>query len=416
MAQVINVILQVGSEEYNINKTGLLSMSFDRYLGNQNIKTTSVLSELDLIFFDKTGNVLLKLLQDRSNKIKLKYGFDDNLSAVFQLNTLKINTTYNNLGCTIAIGAIAQQQSTTFPAEVYIAGTNILSILKRLAKRNGWYIGEHSDITNYINISPSLVLPNNIIKLQTQTDIDFIINKIKPICEMSVINLTNTGTRNIELFDVRLLFRGINEQSLAAYSFYFTKNFVRETTRTLWTYEYGSTFNNQIVSMTNKIDQSYLVNGISLQIPQTLLDKSEALLLGEENNTTIIKSLVANRRAEIDAILERYNLPTLSSDDFVWKVEFIESENVGNKTVEELIIDRFEQVISVLNVVELDVIGNPHIQPGDLVHLKVMQRSGNNSYFNPYFQGYWKVVKISEEINMSGYTTKLSLVREIIHE
>jgi hypothetical protein len=409
MAQVINVLLEIRNsktglvEEYDINKMGLISMRFDRYLGNQKVKTSAVLSELELMFSDKTGSTLLAILQNsKENTLRLKYGFDDNLSEIYQLNIIKINTTYNLMGCTVAVGAIAMQKSMSFPAEVYEIGTSIRSILETIARRNNWYIGiDNNTISEYIAVDQNIKLPTHLLKAQNEYDIDFIINKIKPICNLSAVNLSEAGGPLLDFFDVSLVYKN------KRLTFYFVKNITRQTTKNLWSYGFGTSFDNQIIGMTNKLDQSYLINGITLQVPQTLSDKAEALLSDAEDYSTKIKNLVANKQDVINKILSDYNLPNLAANNFAWNIEFIDAESSENRSLEEIIRDKFEETVRVFNTIELEVIGNPFIQPGDLIEISVA--SGRKVYF----EGYWKVVTISEEIGISGYTTSMNLVREI---
>lgn len=119
MAKAVNVILDVNNREYDLNTMGLVNMTFDRYLGEPSVATSGVLSNLDVTMFDYTGYNLLSILQAERGNIRIRYGFDDNLSDVYVLNSLKYKATYNNMGVMIAIGAYATQTNRTFPAEVF---------------------------------------------------------------------------------------------------------------------------------------------------------------------------------------------------------------------------------------------------------------------------------------------------------
>ena len=72
-------------------------------------------------------------------------------------------------------------------------------------------------------------------------------------------------------------------------------------------------------------------------------------------------------------------------------------------------------MIYMLNTIDLEVVGNPYIQHGDLIELEVMLDPTSKTFEqHPFFSGYWRVVTIREEIGQTGYTTKLNLVREIM--
>lgn len=167
--------------------------------------------------------------------------------------------------------------------------------------------------------------------------------------------------------------------------------------------------------MTNKIDQSFLLGGIKLQIPFTAEDKIEARLTGNEDYSLKVKDIIADQLDELNKILIDYNLPILSSEALNWDVEFVNSEDTGQLTIPEIIIKKFEEYISILNTIDIEVVGNPYIRHGDLVEIEVtLDPTSNSSLQNPFFSGLWKVVTIREEIGPTGYTTKLNLVREFL--
>lgn len=393
-------------------------MGFDRYSSNQKIVNgTTILSELEITFFDKTGTNILTILQDKSNKLRIRYGFDNNLSSVYELTILKINTTYNNMGCIVSIGAIAKQEQFKFPAEVYKKNSSIRDIIIKLAERNNWYIGE-KPYNKHIQLYNSTVLPHDIVKLANESDIDFLVNKIKPIANMTATNETDPLNLGIDYFDVQLTYR-MSSYEDNRLELYFIRNLRRDVTRNVWKYKYGASPDNQIIGMTNKIDQSFLLGGIKIQIPYTAVDNIEAMLTGNENYSLKVQDIVTDQLDELNKILEMYNLPNLSTEALHWDVEFVNSEDLGQLTIPELIIKKFEEYISVLNTIDLEVIGNPYIRQGDLIEIEVMLNptqdpTSDRPQQHPFFTGYWKVITIREEIGPTGYTTKLNLVREII--
>lgn len=421
MAQVINVLLELKNPKeglttmYDINKQGLISLAFDRYSANQKrVGSTSILSELEMTFFDKTGHTLLTILQGSNNKIRFKYGFDDNLSNIYELQILKINTTYNDMGCLVSIGGIAKQQHIEFPAEVYQKGDSIRRIIEKLARRNNWYIGDNATRNEHIGISSSVLLPVPVVKQQGESDIDFIVNKLKPLADLSATNINDPLNTRVDFYDVQLTYRksSFNDNQL---ELYFVKNLTRQVTKNVWKYSLGTSTNNKIISMTNRIDQSFLLGDIKLEIPITAEDKAEAYLIGQDEYTLKVKHIVDDRLDDLNKLLEEYKLPKLSSGALNWDIKFIESENTGNLSIGELIIKKFEEMISILNTIDLEVVGNPYIQHGDLIELEVMLDPTSKTFEqHPFFSGYWRVVTIREEIGQTGYTTKLNLVREIM--
>lgn len=401
MARAINILLDVGDRSYDINDMGLVNMSFDRYLGSTKDIESGILSNLDITMFDQTGYKLLSILQKQSGKIKFKYGFEDNLSDLFVLNNLKYKATYNNMGVMISIGAYAFNSTRKFKSEVYVPGTSVGSMLETFSARNNWYIGRNR---SHIQVG-DLKIDQILHKTEKETDMSFIVNKLLPICNRVI---TEEKTNNItNLWDVRLIYHN------SRLEFYFQERNTRLSRRRVWDYSYGYTTDNNIIEFTNSVDLSFLINGLTVQIPMTASDFliSEAQIEEKEKE---FQSIIDSRVDDISALITRYGLPYVKPDQFLWKVELIESEDVDTTDYESLVLERVNNIMNALNTIELTVIGNPEIQPTDLISLTIKNKDGSLNLLssNSSVGGYWRVVKINENIGISGYTTTLSLVRE----
>ena len=406
MAQAINVILQIAGTGtlFDINKMGLLDMSFTRMPVVTKDTTRSFLPEIQIQVMDKTGIELLSVLQQNSNNLLLKYGYEDNLSEVFKLTVIKMRLVLNNLGSMVVIQAVGSQVLQTFDSEIYSEGTNVNKILRSIAKRNGWYVGDDSDNT-YID-TKNITLNRNLVKLANEHDFDFIKNKILPILKSSILIPGNTSL--VEYWELTL-----NQES-SKVIFYCRPYSSRSTARRIWPYNYGSvTLKSQVISFTNDIDMSFLLNGISLKIPMTAVDST--IVQDEETFKENITALAMLQYAEIVDIIKQYNLPIPDADNFRFNIEIIDSENVGNKTFAELLLEKLEDVIKVLSKAEMVIIGNPKIMATDLIEFRAKNRTGTNSIISSTGKTYWRIVGIKESIGLGGYHTTLSLVRETVN-
>lgn len=54
--------------------------------------------------------------------------------------------------------------------------------------------------------------------------------------------------------------------------FFFRENNVRKIQRRIFNYSYGEDTNSSIISLTNSVDMSFLINGLTLEIPMTAGD------------------------------------------------------------------------------------------------------------------------------------------------
>lgn len=409
MARAVNVLLDVGENRYDMNKMGLVRMEFNRFLGSTQSATSGVLSDLTITMFDKTGHELLSILQAAQSNIRVSYGFEDNLSEPYNLNLIKFNSTYNNLGAMVSVGAIGSQTNRKFPAESYRAGTNIKDIVIVMAKRNGWYIGPQRDdgtfeTENYIDID--LALDRTLFKSPDETDIQFLETKILPLANQSAFNTLNTT--QTRFWDFQLTY--VNGRL----TFFFRRYSNRGTSRRIWKYSYGESENNSIISLTNFIDYSFLIQGLSIRIPMTATD---ALLQGDDEVEQTVKNTIENKLEDIAQFIEDNNLPQLDPRNFVWNVEVYPVEDTGNVSVEDIVLQEIQNVINAISTIELEIIGNPKIMPTDLIDLTVKNKDGDLNIISSTASSgsYWRVIQIKEQIGMDGYSTKLQLVREVVN-
>jgi len=401
MAQAVNVILDVGDSRYDLNQMGLVSMKFNRFIGSTQNATSGILSDMTITMFDKTGSQLLAILQKAQNSILISYGFENNLSEVYRLDLLKFNSTYNNLGSMVSINAIGNQINRKYEAETYPAGTNIRNIIEIMARRNNWFIGPPNS-EEFVDID--LKLNKTVFKSPDQTDMQFLEKEILPLANQSAIDLTNAFRTSF--WDMQLTY--INGKL----TFFFRPYSYRGSERRIWSYSYGTSANNAIVSLTNFIDFSFLIRGLSIQVPMTAVD---ALVLNEEDLQEKVESVIKNKIEAVAEYLEENNIATLNPRNFLWNVEVVPSEDIGDLTVEEIVLNEVKRVINAISTIELEVIGNPKIMPTDLIDLLVMNKDGTPNIISSGNSSYWRVIGIEENIGLAGYTTKMKLVREVVN-
>lgn len=403
MPQAINVLLDVNDNRYDINKMGLVSMEFNRFLGSTKSAKSGILSDMTITMFDKTGSSLLSILQAGQSNIRVSYGFDENMSDPYALNILKFNSTYNNLGAMVSIGAIGTQINRKFSAETYPVGTNIRNILVNMAERNNWYIGEPGS-TDFIDVN--LNINKTLFKGPDQTDMQFIETQILPLANQSVTNLS-LNTFQTSFWDFQLTV--VNDRL----TLFFRKYSNRGSERRIWTYSYGESADNSIISLTNFIDFSFLVRGLSIKIPITAVD---ALVQPQEQLQESIESLIKSKLETIEQYIRDNNLPEINPAQFLWNIEVVPVENTGDSTIEDIVLNEIQKAINAISTIEIEVIGNPKIMPTDLINLIVKNKEGDiNIVSSSAANGsYWRVIMIQEKIGMAGFTTKMQLVRESI--
>lgn len=405
MARVPKALLYVGNTNKTIDlaQEGLISLEFNKFAKNISNPSNTILQDVQISIFDKTGYTLLSNLQTNSTKIYLKYGWADNLSDKYKLTMTKYKIRYESLGIGATIYGVGDQVNKTFDGEAYTIGTSVKDILISLAKRNGWYIGQEGS-TEFINVKDTIRLTETLVKTPTQTDFDFIEKELKPILNKTV---TTRDTVSVSNF-----WEVILNKTSSRTEFYCRPYTDRSITRRVWRYTHGSAgnLNSEIISVTNDIDMSFLLNGLTIRMPITAAESS--ILPEGEDLDEYFTAKVANRWESFKALIKEHNLPMPDVGNFSLKVELVTQDNVGNKTFDDYIIDKLEEAVMVLNTIDLVVVGNPDIQPTDLIELTVKNRDGTNSIISSTGKSVWRVLEIKEVIGLVGYQTHLKLTRQ----
>ena len=412
MARAPNVVLQFKDlnpskpdtwQQFNANDGGLVDFTFNRYLGDTLVQSSGVISDVNLTIFDITGFRLLSMFQANQGEMRLSYGFEDDMSPVYDLNIIKFKSTFNNLGCMASVGAIGTQVSATFGPKYYKRGVRVYDILLEIATRNNWSLGEEGGTEGnkvYSNIAEvgDIRLINNLFLEPGVKDIDFIKNEILPLCNQVV---TNAGTTIMQFWEVRLFNIG------SKLSFYFRKAVSRSVIHKVWNYYYGTNTDSSVISLTNTIDYSFLLRGLTIQIPMPA-DEYYASL-DTDVITEYQNQIFNNNWAAVESAFRDINLPIPNKDQFVFKVELVKAENTGATPLETRIYESIKNAVMSVNTIELVVIGNPNIIPTDIIHLEVKNKDGIDNIVT----GNWRVIKISEKIGVGGYSTTMGLVRDL---
>jgi hypothetical protein len=406
----INVVLEYTDpggviQSIDINKQGLVDLTFNRFLGSLKNAKSGVLTNVDMTMFDSTGYKLLTMFQASGGRLRFRYGFEDDLSETYTVTIVKFKSTHNNMGAMSSIGSIAKESYASFGPEIYRADTLVETILIRMAKRNNWYIGDEPTNTSngrlyyrdHINVG-DLKLPWPLYLEPGESDTDFIYNKLLPLCQRTVVSASDVEQ---DFWDVTLF----SDPNLRT-EFYFRKFGDRELHRRVWSYEYGMSIDSGVLSLTNTIDYTFLINGLSIKHgadPAEYMAATDAQLA--EDYTKII---VDNWTEKIKPMFEAIHLPAPDADQFALKLTIVPMEEATDESLEVRLFNELRQAIMAINTVELQVIGNWKIKPIDIIDLQVRDREGHYNIVS----GLWKVVKISENIGKGGYVTNLSLVRE----
>jgi len=393
--RVVNVILDYidssgNKTEIDINKHGLVDLSFQRFTGT----TGSTLPNINLTMFDETGYKLLSMFQSNGGKLRVKYGFENDLSGLYELTIVKYKSTRNNLGTMASIGAFGRQTIRTYGPQAFVFDASVQEILKKMALRNNW------DTNNFANISVGDIrLPWPLLLEANETDIEFIRNKILPICNRTV---SNASAGQLQYWSVTLY-----TATSGRVNFSFKKYADRTERRRVWYYSYGADANNsEVITLTDTIDYTFLLNGLYLEVPA----KPSEIYGGDD--TTVVQyynNKIMNNWNLIEAMFEEYHLPLPAKDQFALRVKFVPMEEADDDMLVDRIYEAIRAAVTTVNTIEMEVIGNNHIVPTDIVELDVRNKSG----FQTLLSGAWKVVLIEEKIGLQGYTTKLSLVREV---
>lgn len=427
-----NLILP-NNKVLDLNNSGLIQARFNKYKSSEMLTNTNVLTDLEMSLFDKTGtDLLLKLQQETgSSKLRFNYGFDIELSDVYEMTITNIGTEYSQGSAIVTISGIGSQYGIRFPAEYYKEGTSIKSIIKKLADRNGWLLTDELDNPNlktkFIDdIYDTIKLPEPLIKLNTQTDIQFITEKLKPILDATAVELYSQD-RNLDFFIVSLqnIPTKSNTRQLALKV---EKNDKRATTKRIWHFTYGFSPDSNIIRINQQINQSFLVDGLNLVIPAA---EGEALIsqlkdkygnLYQSKYKERVDSIIYSKKDIISKWLKELNLPVLDIEQFQINYQFVDVDSLGNKTLEQIVLDQLQNALSIVNTLQITITGNNKIEGGDLIDLQVATRikstQGNrNTYIfkkNPYLSKRWRIIGITEDISVSGgYTTTLNLVSDV---
>lgn len=404
-ARAVNVfLLPAQGNKFDVNEAGLIGLTFDRYINNPDLENTGIIQKLDITMMSRTSNELAAYIASNNSNLRLQYGFDDNLSRVYDLKVIQLKTRRTDNGIGLAIGAIGMEQQQIFQPELFKQGVKIKDILEEIADRNGWDA----------DIDCDLQLPKPLLKEENQTDIDFIRNKIIPIANQSIMQSSRDKTVTT-FWDFRIFKEGVS----MTLSFKPRNSNIRN--RRIWDYSLGTSDQTHVVSATQDLNMSHLINGLTIRVSSNLLEQSAYT---EESLREAVLEMKDDLQEKIKNIHDRYNIPMLGVDNFDWKIELVESDNTDEDVLNELeydslrvrIISAIDKAVQALNTIELEVIGNPEILPTDLIRLLVMNPDGNYDWLtSPGGLGsYWKVVGIQENIGLDGYKTKLNLVREYI--
>lgn len=392
----------------NVNEAGLVNMRFERLLGNTSNHGSNLLTSLEIIIFDRLGgNQVLSFIQEADNKINLRYGFEgtiESMSPVYILEPIRYKVVYENLGSMITIKAVARQQSLSNQSYLFKQGASINEIVRQLAKRNNWYIGGPNDKT-YVNVSEYAKLPDVLYKTAQEDDFTFIQNTLAPIAQRTVY-VTSDVIPN-SLWDCRLIREGGRD------TLYFRPH-ERNTTRRVWSYHYGVTDYSEVISITNDIDYSFLLEGLTVRIPVL---RSEMYIDPDKTKKALENKMTSSdMKKKVKDIFTNYDtlsgVVTTFMNNLRYNIELVPSENIGDLTEDQYIIKAIEDAIASVSKINMEVIGNPDILSTDLIELTVMTREGIPNILSSTGNLMWKVIGITEEIGLSGYKTHLTLVRE----
>lgn len=401
--RALNVLLisQGDGRTYDLNKAGLISMTFDRYLSNTRNLASGILQTIDITMFDKEGQTILSLIQNSGGKLSLQYGFENDLSPVYHLNIVRVRANRSDVGTAISLGGIGQEYGKLFPAEIYKEGTSINDILNMMAKRNNWVP----------NVSCDIKLSRPLMKNENQTDFDFIYRELLPVANQSLLANTvdaySTVYWNVQLFkdksNTKLVFQPKN---------------VRAESRRVWQLKYGLDNQTNIINFNQDINLTHLTNGLTIKISSDALEVALASS-GVEDFKAYIDTVIVDLADEIEKMHRYYNIPVFAFDGFKWNVELVDEDVEGVDYTQDLktrVKQAINQALSLVNTATVDIIGNPEIKPNDLVELLIKTKKGDWDFLTTPAGNstFWNIRKITENIGANGYTTTLHLVREML--
>ena len=388
---------------FDIHQSGLIKLTFDRYLSDEANIDSGILQKLDITMFDKGGNDITSIIQRENQTIRLRYGFDDKLSEVYTLNILRMKATRGDTGTAIALGGIGVQNTEKFQAELYKPGALISDIIKAMAIRNNWELD--------IDVDIPITIP--LLKTENETDFDFIRDKLLPIATRTALTTETASYSTSKFFDAKLY--GIG----TARTIHFRPKSSRGTARRVWEYSYGTSLDNQILDYTVDINMSHLIHGLTIQVSSNAVEV--AFLQNEADLDTFLETMISDISNDIQEIHDKYNVPMLNLSNYRFNVELIDAD-IGEDNLEQdikaRILSAIDRAVSVINTLDLTVVGNPEIKPTDLIKLTVMNKDGSYDYLTTPSGSstYWRVLKITEEIGANGYRTRLHLAKEILNK
>lgn len=388
------------SKEIVLNDMGIIDMTFDRVEDASN--TAGLISTLRLTFFDASGYQFMSYIQKTKNRLYMKYGYYDNLSPLFQLDVVKINTSYSDFGVIVSLIAVGTELRIKRQSEVYLEGEHIETILNDIARRNNWKV--RKDGKSLISLGGKPIrLHKDIIK-PPMYDFDFIKDYLKPLCDKTILSYGDA--RNYAFFET-FLFTEASDTYLVFRPYTDSREFKK-----VWQYEYGKTPNSQIINMTNQFDLSFLLDGLTIKIPSLA---SDILAQTEEELRESLRDKVSSFLPTLKELENQYNISLPSLDNYKYNVITYEAEEVDPEDIQNAVVKAIEDAMLTINTLDLEVIGNPAISPLDLVHIQAVHRDGTPMLVSSV-KGmvYWRIIKITESINLNGYKTQLKLVRELI--
>lgn len=405
MPQAPRLYLKLNNRsEFNVSDAGLLKASFDRF-GNTANAESGILTEFDLVMFDASGTDFISEVTNAST-ITFSYGFvnDDldagrynNMSPEYTLTINKLKTNWTHAGATISIGAIGAQNRVITEARVYLAGQRIKDIVLDIAQARNWN-------TEFVNIPEDLTLNDDIFKEEGMNDWEFLNTEVKSRCYTDgVVSGKSFKSWTVQLF------------TMGATTYLHFAPSDTPIKRRVWTYELGTTTNSQVIEFTSELDLSFLIKGLNVMVYGTDAD----LLVGSDRDAAEIakrkaEELLAENYNTLFQKFENYNLPITLPKEIAFNITYVYSENIGNKSIEQTILEALDNAIQSIATVNITVVGNPNIMPHDLIRLNVKHSSGTTNLISATGdRSLWKVIKIQENIGLSGYTTSLTLAREM---
>lgn len=383
----------------DLNAQGLVSLEFERYLSDTSHRASNILTELNMTLFDTTGYDLMGAVQRAQGNLYLEYGFRNNLSPVYKLTPTKYNVVQNNRGIMLGIQGFGVQYEYQPQAESYAIGTPIRDLLIEFANRNGWYTGNNHE---YIEVSSAFKTHKIIMREANLSDYDFIKREIVPL--ISTHSVFKDGTMRNMVTNATNLYQTILQENMGRVEFYIFPAGTRQIARKIWQYNYGTDTQSLIIEMTNMVDYSWIIDGITIRVPLV----GEFLLKDDYEVEAELKEMMENRKEEIIALFKSNQIVLPELTTLTYKFQFYEASESEYKSTNELVEEKMTDILNTFNKMELTVVGHPKVMATDIIYINAKNKYGDNMIQN----GFWRVTYIKEVIGLGGYQTKLHLVRE----